>query len=179
MQLTKKTPSHISTHHSFPIIIPHGRSSESLPLSGREWGSVFLCLAGFALIMAGAILISTPYYQHLPESEQFTHNLIFLIGLLVLIPAIGILCKTGREKKRVFTLLASRDEISLDTISRETGLPPSKVHDIISRYIDAGFIKGTLDDNMFYSKVIVEWVGPDTIRCPHCGKDVKVPEKEF
>jgi hypothetical protein len=79
----------------------------------------------------------------------------------------------------MFELLASRDEVSIDTLSRETGLPHSKIHDTLSRFIAAGLIKGTLDDGMFYNKVTVEWVGPDTIRCPHCGKDVKVPEKEF
>ncbi len=141
-------------------------------------------------------------------------------GIPLLLPlAIGILfglggflmfvrtLQTSSRLDKVVSAASSHKQITLDDISRYSGVKLPQVRPLVYRAIAEGRLQGTVNENTFVrsekpvgEKVTVErevmvtrkppascykcgasinpkeveWVGPDQVRCPHCGSTMDV-----
>jgi ribosomal protein S27AE len=131
-------------------------------------------------------------------------------GLLFLLGAYMLLVGTLRKEsmmKRIIGVAISHEKISIDDISRQSGVKLPRVRPLLFEAISEGRIEGTVKENMFVREKTkpgetvrierevmitrktpdacfkcgaslnpqeVEWVGPDQVRCPHCGATMAV-----
>ncbi len=115
--------------------------------------------------------------------------------------------KSERSWADVIGIAKSRESVTIDDISNQTGLSYSETSQILHEAIANGQLSGTVKENTFIrtemaapgTKTIerevmvtrkvpeacfkcgaplnpqeVEWTGPDSIRCPHCGATLSV-----
>ena len=109
--------------------------------------------------------------------------------------------------RKVIAVASSFEKISIDDISRQSGVKLPKVRPVLFEAISQGKIDGTVKENMFVREKKklretvtverevmvtrkapdtcfrcgaslnpqeVEWVGPDQVRCPHCGSTMSI-----
>ncbi len=109
--------------------------------------------------------------------------------------------------KRIIGVASSYEKITIDDISRQSGVKIPRVRPLLFEAISEGKIEGTVKENMFVREKAmpgetvrverevmitrkapdacfrcgaslnpkeVEWVGPDQVRCPHCGATMAV-----
>lgn len=128
---------------------------------------------------------------------------LFILGLLMLLSTIRI----DSDMRKMMGVASSFEKISIDDISRQSGVKLPKVRPLLFEAISRGKIDGTVKENMFIREkrklgetvriereVMVtrkapdtclrcgaslnpqeiEWVGPDQIRCPHCGSTMSI-----
>jgi predicted RNA-binding Zn-ribbon protein involved in translation (DUF1610 family) len=128
---------------------------------------------------------------------------LFLLGVYMLI---GTLRKDSMMRK-VIGVASSYEKITIDEISRQSGVKLPNVRPLLFEAISEGRIEGTVKENTFVREKAkpgetvrverevmvtrkapdtcikcgaslnpqeVEWVGPDKIRCPHCGATMAV-----
>jgi predicted RNA-binding Zn-ribbon protein involved in translation (DUF1610 family) len=128
---------------------------------------------------------------------------LFLLGFYMLI---GTIRKDSMMRK-IVGVASSYEKITIDDISRQSGVKLPSVRPLIFEAISEGRIEGTVKENMFVRERAkpgetvrierevmitrkapdacikcgaslnpkeVEWVGPDQVRCPHCGTTMAV-----
>ena len=115
--------------------------------------------------------------------------------------------RTSSDMGKVIAVASSFEKISIDDISRQSGVKLPRVRPVLFEAISQGKIYGTIKENMFIRErrmpgetvriereVMVtrkapdtclrcgaslnpqeiEWVGPDQVRCPHCGATLSI-----
>jgi predicted RNA-binding Zn-ribbon protein involved in translation (DUF1610 family) len=130
-------------------------------------------------------------------------GLLFLLGAYMLV---GTLRKDSMMR-RIIGVARSYEKITIDDISRQSGVKLPNVRPLLFEAISEGRIEGTVKENMFLRERVkpgetvrierevmitrkapdacfkcgaslnpqeVEWVGPDQVRCPHCGATMAV-----
>jgi len=130
-------------------------------------------------------------------------GLLFLAGIYMLQSTL----KTDSDMRKVIGVTSSFERISIDDISRQSGVKLPKVRPLLFEAISKGKIDGTVRENMFIREKrkagetvtierevmvtrkapntcikcgaslnpqSVEWVGPDQIRCSHCGTTMSI-----
>ncbi|NWF97054.1 MAG: hypothetical protein HXY34_13005 [Candidatus Thorarchaeota archaeon] len=127
-----------------------------------------------------------------------------LFGLFLLVSTI----RTGSMMDKVVAVAKAHKQITLDDISRHSGVKLPKVRPLLYRAVALGLIHGEVRENTFFRSEVapkgekvtierevmvtrkapencykcgasinpqeVEWVGPDQVRCPHCGATMSV-----
>jgi predicted RNA-binding Zn-ribbon protein involved in translation (DUF1610 family) len=128
---------------------------------------------------------------------------LFLLGVYM----IAVTIRKDSMMRKIIGVASSYEKITIDDISRQSGVKLPSVRPLLFEAISEGRIEGTVKENMFVREkakpgetvriereVIVtrkapescykcgaslnpqevEWVGPDQVRCPHCGATMAV-----
>lgn len=128
---------------------------------------------------------------------------LFLLGSYMLVATL----RKDSMMRRIIGVADSYEKITIDDISRQSGVKIPKVRPLLFEAISEGRIHGTVKENTFVREKAkpgetvrierevmitrkapdecfrcgaslnpkeVEWVGPDQVRCPHCGATMAV-----
>ncbi len=129
--------------------------------------------------------------------------ILFLLGAYMLIATL----RKDSMMRRIIGVASSYEKITIDDISRQSGVKLPNVRPLLFEAISERRIEGTVKENMFVREKAkpgetvrierevmitrktpdacfkcgaslnpqeVEWVGPDQVRCPHCGATMAV-----
>ena len=132
------------------------------------------------------------------------------VGVILFFPGSYLLVSTLRDnslRKKVVAVAGSHKQITIDDISRQSGVKLPKTRSLVYDAIRRDELSGTVKENTFVraeqrlgetvtieKEVMVsrkapencfkcgasvnpqevEWVGPDQVRCPHCGATMAV-----
>ena len=188
------------------------------------------CCAGLGLVMAGFMVISMGFNQHIYWSfeaesaygamrETALQNaefglwicgfgiLVILIGAIVLAVGISAVLRVDRAIR----IARKHERITVDEIAKTSGVQSDKVRQILNESIAQKTLYGAVEEDTFIrgeepepsdigvERIIerevlltrrippichkcgadvnpeeVDWVGPDTVRCAHCGASLVV-----
>ena len=170
---------------------------------------VLVGMLGLFLGIAGSI-ISPEGVLGVLEPSGLPLLLPLGVGVILFFPGSYLLISTLRDnslRKKVVAVAGSHKQITIDDISRQSGvkLPKTRslVYDAIRREELSGMVKEntflrteqrlgetvTIEKEVMVSRKVpencfkcgaslnpqeVEWVGPDQVRCPHCGATMAV-----
>ncbi|MBN2229716.1 MAG: hypothetical protein JW779_08975 [Candidatus Thorarchaeota archaeon] len=163
----------------------------------------FALLYGSLGALSVGIMGSIPGSGLPPVFPLAVGGLLFIIGFYMLVSTI----RGASEMQRVVGVISSFEKITIDDISRQSGVKLPKVRPILFAAISEGKIHGTVRENTFFRETPkpgetvtierevmvtrkapdaclrcgaalnpkeVEWIGPDQVRCPHCGATMSI-----
>jgi len=170
-----------------------------------------ITLAGiFGLLYGSLGALSVGITGSIPGSGFPPYLPLGVGGFLFLLGAYMLLVGTLRKEsnmKRIIGVAISHEKITIDDISRQSGVKLPNVRPLLFEAISEGRIEGTVKENTFVRERAkpgetvrierevmitrkapdacfkcgaslnpqeVEWVGPDQVRCPHCGATMAV-----
>ena len=158
-------PSHVSA-----------RGGRAVSMDNRQSIAACVCTIGFMVFTLAAIFLIM-----IPNVSQEIYILALLglfSGFILLIGGVMLLRRSSSDARRVYEIVSESEEISLESISRATDIPVSRVQLFIEMAIYAKQVKGRIIDGMYIEKLVAERIDDSTVRCPHCHAELDL-EDEF
>lgn len=134
------------------------------------------CAAGFLMVFAGVAIIFQGIWLSFPHGDNSLGTELTVLGLLWVVggaPAIYWLSKRKSESSGVVESIPLFDESYIQPPQFPKGWGSKTVIErevLLTRRIPPTCHKCGADVN----PEEVDWVGPDTVRCPHCGASLVV-----
>ena len=142
--------------------------------SNRECASASLCGIGFMLftVFGMAVLFSGSPSVFFPFDTSLA-----IIGLMLLILGVVLLRGSNRERDKVLEAVRGRDNVRLDVISAEAGVPIDRTRHHLTNLLSMKLIKGGIIDDVYSASMKAERVDSTTVRCPHCDTELELPDE--
>ncbi|MCK4483634.1 MAG: hypothetical protein KAU89_02330 [Candidatus Thorarchaeota archaeon] len=162
------------------------------------------CICGLWVLPIGLFLIASVMggFDFIPNSLVLGIIMV-IVGITMFAIGIKSLKKDQTRAKLHTEILRSavlQDSVSISEMSEKTGLPYSEVRNLIADALLEQKLIGTMDEDVFrrsespVSEVLltrnipsqcfkcgadvnpeeVDWIGPDKVRCSHCGASLVV-----
>lgn len=159
-------------------ITPRTPRVQGLPKTKQEICAFISCPIAILLVLLSSALLQPFSGTYPPGAREFL-LLCFIVSILLFVLGFGLLRQTRREFSRVFEVISSREEITIDSISNEAGVPYSRARIYVLQAILYKSVQGRLIDETFTSgKVVAERIDAHSVRCPNCGVEMDLPEED-
>lgn len=148
-------------------------------------------IVGIILIVVGAVLLLVGGMWLFSEAISPGGRVLgMLLGLLVLLPVIGIgvyLLRQGgaeqkqhadvQQEKKLLNIVLTQGQVSIGELVVELGLPRDTVEDMIRSLVGKQLFSGAIDwkRGVLYSVESQKLAGEE--KCPNCGGDLKFAGK--
>ena len=161
-----------------PHVPPHvfTRGGRALSTDNRQSAGACGCTMGFMLVPLTAIALFV--IPNIPPEIYILLLLGLIAGFILIIVGVMLLRRSSSDARRVYEIVSESEEISLESISRATDIPVSRVQLFIEMAIYAKQVKGRIIDGMYIEKLVAERIDDSTVRCPHCHAELDL-EDEF
>ena len=155
----------------FPV---HLAAAGPQPRPGQS--SICVCFLGlFLMTITGVLLFASP---NTPQDIYILLLLGFGSSIMLIIGGIVHLRKSSSDGRRVFNIISENEDISLESISRATGISISRVRKHIEWVIFLKQVTGRIVDDRYVRKLIAERIDSDTVRCPHCKAELELSDHD-